>query len=372
MTSAALSWLEHVPGDPLGWLLDGAEPAVRHVALRDLAGLSADDPELVAARVAAMRSGPIRAILDAQAPAGWWGRPGGGYLPKYTSTVWQVLFLEQLGADPADPRVEAGARYVLDHASVPGAGFGVRFDDHPEPPAPSSVIHCLNGNLLRALLRLGWVADSRVTDAAAWQAAAITGVGEPRFYKSSVPGPGFRCGMNHGEPCAWGAVRALHGLVAVPPARRTAYIQHAIETGVAFLLSRDPSVCDYPTADGTSRPSSSWFHLGFPGGYVCDVLAILEVLAESGAIGDPRVEPAVAWLLAQQTVPGRWPNTYPYTGKMVAGIDKRGAPSRWVTLRACRVLLAAREAGRIERIVPEASGTSPTASASSPEGRRPR
>jgi hypothetical protein len=33
-------------------------------------------------------------------------------------------------------------------------------------------------------------------------------------------------------------------------------------------------------------------------------------------------------------------NRYPYTGKMWVDIDVPGAPSRWVTLRACRVLRA--------------------------------
>ena len=37
----------------LAWLLDPADPGPRHLALRDLVRLPADDPELLAARAAA-------------------------------------------------------------------------------------------------------------------------------------------------------------------------------------------------------------------------------------------------------------------------------------------------------------------------------
>ena len=95
---------------------------------------------------------------------------------------------------------------------------------------------------------------------------------------------------------------------------------------------------------GNTKPSGSWFRLGFPSGYVADVLQVLEALCEAGAAGDPRLRPAVDWLLEQQDADGRWANRYAYEGKMVVDIDVPGRPSRWVTLRACRVLKAVAEA----------------------------
>jgi hypothetical protein len=100
-------WIDRVKTDPLPWLLDEETPAVRHLALRDLLDRPSDDAEVVAARAAAMRADPISSILAAQNPEGWWAKPGHGYSPKYTGTVWQVIFLDQLGADGSDPRVRA-------------------------------------------------------------------------------------------------------------------------------------------------------------------------------------------------------------------------------------------------------------------------
>ena len=179
-------WLDALNDDPHPWLLDEGAPAVRHLALRGLLDRPADDPDVVAARSTAMRSDPIAAIMAAQDPAGWWVRPGSSYLPKYSSTVWNVVFLDQLGADGNDPRVRAACAYLLDYAQAANGGFGVGSAGGHRPP-PSSAIHCLNGNLLRALIGFGWLDDERVRRAVDFQAAAITGEGEIRFYKSSLP-----------------------------------------------------------------------------------------------------------------------------------------------------------------------------------------
>ncbi len=333
-------WRDRLRGDPLPWLLDETTPAVRHLALRDLLGRAGDDADVRAARNAATRTDPIAAILAAQDPAGWWGRPGPGYGPKYAGTVWQLIFLDQLGADPDEPRIRAACAYVLAHTQTPNGGFGYWGGGPREaPPPPSTVLHCLNGNLLRALIGFGWLEDERVGRAVAWEAAAITGEGDVRF-SAATPGPGFRCGANDRLPCAWGATKALLALARIPPERRTPAVASAIEVAVDFLLSRDPAVADYPMGYGNTKPNGSWFRLGFPSVYVTDVLQVLEALVGAGVGRDPRLARAVDWLLQLQDAQGRWANRYPYAGKMVVDIDAPGAPSPWVTLRACRVLHA--------------------------------
>ena len=334
-------WLDGLRADPLPWLLDESDPAVRHLALRQLLEMPADHPAVIEALTAAMQADPIAAILAAQDPAGWWTKPGAGYGPKYTSTVWQIIILDQLGADGADPRIRTACDYLLEHTQTASGGFGA-LTGAPRP-APSTAIHCVNGNLLRALIGLGRLEDERVGRAVDWQAAAITGEGEIRFYRSSLPGPGFRCGANDGLPCAWGATKAVLALARIPPERRAPHVQRALDAGVAFLLSCDPATADYPMGYGNTKPNGSWFRLGFPSGYVTDVLQVLEAVCAAGAGGDPRIGPAIDWLLGLQDEDGRWTNRYAYRGKMIRDIDVPGRPSKWVTLRACRVLKAVAE-----------------------------
>lgn len=335
------SWTGPLRADPVDWLLEAADPAVRHLALRQLLDRPIDDPEVVASRSAAMSAHPIAAILAAQREEGHWEKPGPGYATKYRGTVWQVIFLDQLGADPDDARVQLAAEYVLGHSQANTGGFGASGAIQPGVPPPSAVIHCLNGNLLRALIGFGRLDDPRVQRAIEWEARAITGDGMERWYASGTSGPGFACAANDRLPCAWGAVKALRGLGRIPVGRRTPLVSRAIEAGLELLLSRDPVDADYPAGWGNTRPNGSWFRLGFPSGYVTDVLENLEILADLGHARDPRLSRATSWLLQKQDSLGRWRNEYAYNKKTWVDFERQGQPSKWVTLRACRFLRAA-------------------------------
>lgn len=335
-------WVAALRADPRPWLLDPARPAVRHLALRWLEDRPADDRDVLEARATAMGLAPIAPILAGQDPAGWWVKPGHGYGPKYTGTTWSLIVLEQLGADPSDPGIAAGCAYVLDHVATASGGFGCSGAAREDrPPPPSSVLHCLNGNLVRALIAFGHLDDPRVAAAIEWQARAASGGPEaPAWYASGTSGPGFSCGINEGLPCAWGAVKALRAFAAIPPDRRTPDVERAIEAGVELLLGVEPATAAYP-AGWDGKIAAAWFRLGFPSGYIADVLQVAEVLGELGMGADPRLEGIVRLVLERQDDAGQWANQQAYRGRLWADVDEPGKPSPWVTLRACRVLRAA-------------------------------
>jgi hypothetical protein len=335
------AWTQVLHGDPLPWLLEPSNPPVRHLALKRLLDRPPTDPEVVAAQHAAMSAKPIANILAAQHPVGYWEKPGPGYATKYRGTVWQLIFLDQLGADGSDSRIRAACSYVLEHTQTSSGGFGASGMIRSAPPPPSTVIHCLNGNLVRALIGFGWLNDERLQLAIDWHARAIVGGPRTQYFASGTSGPLFGCAANGGRQCAWGAIKALLGLVRIPSDQRSPTVRRALDLGAAFLLSSDPASARYPTAAGDSRPNGSWFKLGFPSGYVTDVLQNLEVLCELGFAADPRLRPALSWLLSKQDARGRWKNEYAYNGKTWVDFERQGEPSKWVTLRACSVLKAA-------------------------------
>jgi hypothetical protein len=324
------NWQDLLKADPLPWLLerDEANPGVRFFALRDLLNRPTDDPELVAAQAEVMRVGPVPAILDAQYPEGYWVKPGPGYSPKYRGTLWSVLFLAQLGADGGDKRVRRAVEYVFGHAQAENNAFACN-------GRPSTSIHCLWGNVVRALLDLGYWGDERLERAVDALARSITDEGYEWYRRGGVQGPGFVCSANYGLPCGWGAVRALWALNRVPTDGRTPAVEAAIQASIDFLLSYNVARADYPYQE---RISSSWFKLGYPLGYVTDVLLNLEALAEAGCGGDARLAEAIELVLSKQDSMGRWKLEYSYKGKMWEDIEKKGKPSKWVTLRATRVL----------------------------------
>jgi hypothetical protein len=324
-------WRSALRGDPLPWLLEADHPAVRRLALTQLLDEPEEAPAVRRARAAAMRTDPIASILAAQDPEGWWVGPGARYGPKYTGWFWSLIFLEQMGADPRDRRVQRACDYVLDHGQARGGGFGWA-------TANSSVAHCLTGNVLRSLLAFGRFDDERVRHGLAWEAGAITGEGHERWYPGATSGPGFACGINGGLPCGWGAIKALRAFAAIPPRRRSRGVRRAIDRGVAFLLENDLATGDFPTDTSISR---NWTKLGFPSGYVADSLQGLEALVELGHGRDRRLTPALDMVLGKQDADGRWRNEQPYRGRLWSDVEAPGRRSKWVTLRACRVLRAA-------------------------------
>ncbi len=314
---------------PLDWLLeaDQANPGVRLLALRDLLGRPDDDPQIVSAQSAVMRSGPVPIILDAQYPAGYWVKPGPGYSPKYRSTLWQIIFLAQLGADGRDERIRRAVEHVCTHAQTEAGAFSCN-------GRRDGIVPCLWGNLVRSLFDLGYGSDERVARAVDGLARSITGDGYDAYAGSPLQGPGFVCAINDGLPCAWGAIRALRALNRVPTDRRSAVVLAAIAACTAFLLGHDIARAAYPPVE---RISPHWFEFGYPLGYTADVLLNLEALVEAGCGSDPRLDEARALVRSRQDARGRWRMELSYNGRMWANVEKRGKPSKWVTLRALRV-----------------------------------
>ena len=329
-----MTWTESLNKDPLPWLLedDADNPGVRLFALRDIIGLQQVAPEYKQARAKVIQSGPVPEILNAMESAGYWFTKDRPYA-KYRGTSWQIIFLADLGADPLDERVKLACQWML--ASMKSSTGGFRFSNIKT----WGPIHCFNGNVTAGLLALGQWGDERVNEAVDWAARSILGSesgGRPKF---GTNGPGFRCSINGSLPCAWGAVKELKALSFIPVKARSTLIQEAIEYGAEFLMNSDLAQAEYPSGNGKISPY--WFKFGYPLNYTSDILEALDVLATLGYAKDPRLSPAIEYLLSKQDSECRWKLENTMNGKMWTNVEKRGRPSKWVTLRALRVLKAA-------------------------------
>jgi hypothetical protein len=322
----------------ISWLLKSENPGVRYLALRDLLDKPKDDLDLLSACHTAHTQGPIADILSQMQPEGYYAKPGPGYNPKYSSTVWSVILLAQLGAlANEDERIGRACAYLLDHNLTPGGQFGVS-------GTPSGTVDCLQGNLCWALLELGYN-DPRLEPAFEWMARTVTGEGiapktnkeTDRRYYAAKCGPRFACGANYGQPCAWGATKVMMAFGQLPETRQTPLIKNAIQQWVGFLLSTDPIKADWPSG-GESKPSSNWWKFSFPVFYITDILQVVEALVGLGYADDPRLVNAFDLIRQKQDDQGRWLLEYDYTGKTWVDFGVKKQPNKWVTLRALRVL----------------------------------
>jgi hypothetical protein len=324
--------------NPFDWLLEPNDIGVRYLAMRDL--VETDARELTVAKKKAHAEGPIAQVLAKMHKEGYWEQPGAGYNPKYTSTVWSIILLAQLGAYiEMDARIATACSYVLEHALVKGGQFTVN-------GAPSGTADCMQGNLCEALLDLG-CEDSRLDKAFEWMARTVTGEGiapmqdktAPVRYYAGKCGPNFACGSNNKLPCAWGAVKVMLAFSKLPKGKRTKLTDNAISAGVDFLFSTDPAKADYPCGY-SSKPSGNWWKFGFPVFYVTDLLQNVEALVGLGYGNDPRLANALTIIRQKQDAQGRWLMEYDYTGKTWIDFGPKKQPNKWVTLRALRVLKA--------------------------------
>jgi len=133
-------------------------------------------------------------------------------------------------------------------------------------------------------------------------------------------------------------VKALNVLVILPERARSDEVRLAFEAGARFLLSRDSADADYPY---TERVSSTWFKFDFPLTYWSDVLELGEVLVKMGYGKDARLANLVQLIMSKADGRGRWIMENPLNGKTWVDIEMKGKPSKWITLRALRVLQGA-------------------------------
>lgn len=315
----------------LEWLLepDDENPGVRYFALRSLVELPDNDAQVIQAAEQVMQHGLVPRILAYQDADGAWDLQDNTSF-GYKSTAAQVMLLVMLGADPADERVQRGCNAALSRTQAANGGFA-----YGMPAVSSKVVHCHHGGLLEALLRLGCIEDVRVQKALDWLVSAITGEGEIRYYQSATSGPGLECAANQKQPCAWGATKALAALAAVPDSHRNSRIDRAIEMGCEFLLNHDLAEADYPY---TGRINSIWFKFGFPSRYSCDVLETAAALVKLGCGSDPRLLHGLEFIASRRDIQGRWMLERTPNGRMWVDIEKKGQPSKWLTLRGCQVL----------------------------------
>lgn len=334
---------DRINHETLQWLLEPTEPGLRYLALRDLFGFSAGDPDINTAIKTAHTQGPITEVLNQMNEAGFWVQPGPGYYPKYKGTVWAVILLGQLGAKVAiDGRIGLACRYLIDHTLTDNGQFSIS-------GTPSSTVDCLQGNLLSAFFDLGFD-DPRLEKAYEWMARSLTGEGVAPLEEKNAPlryyagkcGPGFACGANNKLPCAWGAVKVMLAFSKIPPERRTPLIDKAIQVGVDFLFSVDPAESTYPSG-WAEKPSGNWWKFGFPVFYVTDLLQNVEALVRLGYGNDPRLLRALQIIQEKQDSQGRWHLEYDYAGKTWGDFGKKKQPSKWVTLRAVWVLKNSQE-----------------------------
>jgi hypothetical protein len=307
------------------WLLD-SDPSIRWQALRDLT--DAPETELAAERARVATEGIGARLLDLQGDDGTWG--GVAWNRGFTSTMHALTLLHELGLDPASERARRAVGLVRERVTWGGEEVWAKnrfFAGEVEP--------CING---------------QVAAAGAYFGQDVQGIVD-RLLAEQLPDGGWNCEAEYGSTRSsfHSTICVLEALLAHEQAGRgSPSVTEARLRGQAYLLDRrmfrrlsTGAVIedDRKPGRGSGHGQPAFLRFAFPTWWHYDVLRGLDYLRGAGAAPDERVDEAVALVASRRDGDGRWPRDVRYSGQMLVELDDgESQPSRWVTLRALRVL----------------------------------
>jgi hypothetical protein len=294
----------------INWLLD-SDPSIRWQAMRDLTDTA---PEMIAAeraRVAAEGWGAQ--LLDAQRSDGQWG--DGIATPFWWSNMYTLVFLRDLGVDPASPRVQAAIDRVCANVTWgPEWGNPPFFEGEVEP--------CINGRVV-ALGAYFNVRSDRLVD---------------RLLGEQLADGGWNCEAERGSVRSsfHTTICVVEGLLAFESAfGASAAIADARHRAHEYLLNRR-LIRRLSTGDIID---STWTQFAFPPLWHYDVLRALDYLHAADVKTDGRFDEAIATVWQRRQPDGRWLLDVRHRNTLYPEIaGEVGAPNRWITLRALRAL----------------------------------
>lgn len=306
--------------DTIEYLLEG-DPAIRWQVMRDLTDASSDEVAKARSRVA--HEGWGARLLAEQAADGYWD--GGVYRPgwvdedrpfydAWTATHPSLELLRHYGADPDDPLVQEAIGRV--HANV-------RWNYADEPYFDGEVEPCINGGALAVAAYFG-------QDGSPIAATLL---------RTQLPDGGWNCWDEDGTSASslHSTLCALEGLWEWERASGTSVdVTTARLRGEEYLLQRRLlwRVSTGEIIDPRFAMAS------FPSRWYYDVLRALDYFRLARPEGDPRCADAVALVRGKMLPTGLWVLENNHEGPTLFSMDGEGEgyPSRWVTLRALRVL----------------------------------
>ena len=298
------------------WLLD-ADASIRWQVMRDV--IPAQDATIAAERARVAVDGWGARLLALQGADGGWG--DGITRPLWETTLYTWQLLRLMGLDPSSVDAQRAMQRSREGFSW-GAEFGDAsfFAGETEP--------CINGGVLAIGAYFG-EANAALLD---------------RLLDEQLDDGGWNCNAPQSQRSSFhSTICVLEGLLEYeqtcgPSAPVTAARLRAHD----YLLNRR-MLRRLATGDIVDQ---AWTRFAFPTNWHYDVLRGLDYLRGAGVSPDDRADEAVALVAHSRRADGRWvlqhprpepPRrwNYPLDFQMEGG---DGDESRWITLRALRVL----------------------------------
>ena len=305
-------------GGTVQWLLDG-DPAIRWQVLRDLTAAPERTVERERKKVA--RDGWGARLLARQGPEGKWAgglsSDDGLYSPKWISTTYTMLLLRDFGLPTTNRRARKACTLLMDGGLQRDGGINYGWRGRSET--------CITGMVLSILSYFEY-SDDRLDTLV------------DHLLEQQMPDGGWNCMRDHGATHAsvHTTISVLEGLrlYELHRGRKVRAVRAAQRRGREFILVHR-LFRSHRTGE-IIQPVFTRF--SFPPRWHYDILRALDYFQAVNAPRDPRLAEAIDIVRSSQHQDGCWLLQHSYKGKTYFELERLGAPSRWNTLRALRVL----------------------------------
>jgi hypothetical protein len=309
----------------MDWLLD-SDPSIRWQVMRDLLGVPEAEYRVERAKVETEGWGAR--LLSYEDEDGQWA--GGAFAPRdfdfrewrdvgqpWTATAFSLSQLREFGLEPSSDRARRAVHLI---------GTNSRWDHAGEPYWDGEVEECINGRT---------VADG------AYFGVDVSSLAD-RLAGERLDDGGWNCERANGSVRSSFAttINVLEGLLEYQKATGgTPQTREARASGEEYLLERRLF-----RRASTGEPADEQFlSFGHPSQWRYDMLRALDYFRAAaevtGATADWRLGEAVDHVRSRRQPDGTWLLDWRLPGRVWFEVDDAvGKPSRWVTLRAMRVL----------------------------------
>lgn len=317
--------LKTQPEDPrdqwvINWLLD-ADPAVRWQTMRDLTDSS--KKEIDAERALISTEGIGAQLLKLQKSDGSWS--GTAFNHGWDSTMHILSLLRELGLDPMSPEAQHTTAKVRDGVTWRGWDWdgtwqGIEFTGTPF--FAGEVEPCING---------------QVAASGAYFRQDVRRIVD-RLLSEQLEDGGWNCEAKNGSARSSfnTTICVLEGFLEYELANGSDdQVLEARLRGQEYLLERYL----FRRKSTGDVIDSSWLLFSFPNWWHYDVLRGLDYLRKANINQDTRLKDAIELVISKRSSDGRWLLENEHKGRMLVEVNQGiGQPSRWITLKALRVL----------------------------------
>jgi hypothetical protein len=307
------------------WLLD-SDPAIRWQVMRDV--LALPESEWAAEQAKVETQGWGATLLAHEDEDGQWA--GGSFVPAdfeareweevgqpWTATTYALSQLREFGLEPTSARARRAVQLI---------GANSRWDEGDQPYWEGETEECINGRTL---------ADG------AYFGVDVAPIAD-RLVGERLQDGGWNCERARGSKRSSFAttINVLEGLLEFERATGGTFASRAARaSGEEFLLERK-LFRRLSTGEPADPRFLSFVH---PNRWRYDILRALDYFRSAGIEDqtppDPRLDEALDHLRSRRLDDGSWPLDWRAPGRVWFDTDSGpGQPSRWVTLRALRVL----------------------------------